>query len=260
MLPAERHQRIAAALRQTGMISTEELTERLGVSAETVRRDLGLMEREGLLRRVRGGAATPGAVRDPAGEEPSFSERSQARQTAKHAIGRAAARLVEPGMTLVIDVGTTAEQVARCLPEDFRGFVATPSLLVAGLLSGRAEIEVMVPGGRVRAGDQVCSGPGTVAFFEDLHPDVAFIGSGGVDATAGVTDFHFAEVATKRAMAARAARCWVLADTAKLQSVAPHRVCSLDEVTGVLTDAAPAEPLARAVREAGAELVVAPEG
>ncbi|ONK09873.1 DeoR/GlpR family DNA-binding transcription regulator [Streptomyces sp. MP131-18] len=257
MLPAERHRRITATVNQAGTLSTEALAAELGVSAETVRRDLAQLESRGVLSRVHGGAAALAVARGLTGEEAPFAERSAAQADAKAAIGRAAAALVRPGMTVVIDVGTTAVQVARALPADFRGLVATSSLLVAGELAGRPQVEVLIPGGRVRGGDLVCSGAQAVAFFSGLHADVAFLGSGGVDAEAGVTDFYFDEIATKRAVIPRSVRAYVLADTSKHGRIAPHRVCGLDECAGVITEPSAEPELAAAVSRAGGTVITA---
>ncbi|RMI38280.1 DeoR/GlpR family DNA-binding transcription regulator [Streptomyces triticirhizae] len=255
MLPAERHRRITAAVNQAGTLSTEALAAELGVSAETVRRDLAQLESRGALSRVHGGAAALSVARGLTGEEAPFDERTRAGVEAKAAIGRAAAGLVSPGMTVVIDLGTTAVQVARALPADFRGLVATASLLVAGELAGRPGVEVLIPGGRVRGGDLACSGPGAVAFFDGLNADLAFIGSGGVTAEAGVTDFHYDEIATKTAILRRSARTYVLADASKHGRIAPHRVCDLDGCAGVVTDLVGDQALAEAVGRAGGAVI-----
>lgn len=226
----------------------------LDVSQETVRRDLVTLERRGLLVRVHGGATnTAGGF----GEEPPFDERSGLERQAKVAIGAAAAALVRPGQTVVIDIGTTAVEVARALPADHRGTVATCSLLVAAELSTRPNIEVLVSGGRLRAGDLACSNAQALAFFADLRADVAFLGSGGVDASAGLTDFHLDEVATRRLMLANTVRSYILADSSKFGRVAPHRVCGLEDVDGLITDARPSSTLESGMERSGGVVVVA---
>ncbi|MEV1007305.1 DeoR/GlpR family DNA-binding transcription regulator [Streptomyces sp. NPDC049881] len=257
MLPAERHRRITAAVNRAGTLSTEDLAAALDVSAETVRRDLAQLEKRGQLSRVHGGAAALTVARGLTGEEAPYAERSLAQREAKVAIGRAAAALVVPGMTLAIDVGTTAVEVARALPADFRGTVATPSLLVAGELAGRQDVEVFVPGGRIRAGDLVCSGAATVGFFGGFHADLAFIGSGGIAAGAGVTDFYYDEIATKQAILAHAARTYVLADSSKHGRIAPHRICDFGGCTGVITDPVGDPALTAAIDRAGGSVVTA---
>ncbi|MGW4032318.1 DeoR/GlpR family DNA-binding transcription regulator [Streptomyces sp. NPDC004838] len=257
MLPAERHRRISAVVDRVGTISTEDLADQLQVSAETVRRDLGQMEKRGALRRVRGGAASLAVALSVGGEEASYTDRAQSGTRAKAAIGAAAASLVRPGTTLVIDVGTTAVEIARALPLDFRGTVATPSLLVAGIVSALPHATVLLPGGRLRGGDLVCSGPETVRFFAELYADLAFIGSGGIDASAGVTDFHYEEISTKKQILANSARAYAVADGSKWGQVAGHRVCATGDCTGVITDTSAPNELIAAVRETGCEVMVA---
>ncbi|MCM2387614.1 DeoR/GlpR family DNA-binding transcription regulator [Streptomyces albipurpureus] len=257
MLPTERHRRISAVVDRVGTISTEALAEQLSVSAETVRRDLGQMERRGVLRRVRGGAASLAVVQGVSGEEASYADRAESQTLAKAAIGAAASRLVRPGMTLVIDIGTTAVEIARALPLDFRGIVATPSLLVAGIVSALPHADVLLPGGRLRGGDLVCSGSQTVRFFAELYPDLAFLGSGGIDPSAGVTDFHYEEIATKQQILANSARTYAVADGSKWGRVAGHRVCAPGDCTGVITDTSADGQMVAEVRESGCEVTVA---
>ncbi|MEU3165733.1 DeoR/GlpR family DNA-binding transcription regulator [Streptosporangium sp. NPDC006930] len=237
MLPAERHARIGEALRTSRVVSTDDLAQELGVSAETIRRDFVVLERQGRLSRVHGGATiTLGQV---GGEEAPFAERTGTAADAKARIGRAAAALVRPGQTVMIDVGTTAVQVARALSLDFTGTVATCSLLVAAELSERPGVEVLVCGGRLRTGDLALSGPVAQTFFTDLNPDIAFLGSGGIDASAGLTDYHLDEIAVRKIILRNAARSYVLADSGKFGLVARHRVAEVGEFTGLVTEAEP---------------------
>ncbi|MEV4379571.1 DeoR/GlpR family DNA-binding transcription regulator [Streptosporangium amethystogenes] len=252
MLAAERHDRILTLLAPTGHARTEELARSLGVSDETIRRDLSALERQGVLVRVHGGATLRAPI---AGEEASFLDRATLATEEKVAIGRSAASLVRPGMTVMIDVGTTSLEVARSLPNDYHGTVVTCSLLVASELAGRARIEVLVSGGRVRAGDLALSNSTTLGFFQDLRPDIAFLGSGGVSTDAGLTDFHVDEVATKRAVLATSARSYVLADSTKHGRVAAFRVCDLDGFTGLIAGEMTDEALAEALRNAGCHVV-----
>ena len=249
MIPVARHDAIVTMVNATHTVSTDELVRQLGVSAETVRRDLALLEGLGALRRVHGGAAS--LQMRGGGEEPSFSERAGIRHSAKAALALVAAGLVEPGQTVVIDIGTTAVEVARAISATFRGTVVTPSLLVAVELADRPDIEVLVSGGRVRGGDLACANAHAKAFFADTYADLAFIGSGGVDAVAGLTDYHLDEVDVRRTMIANSARSYILADSSKLGQIAPHRVCDLAAVTGLITEEVTAPAVASAVQEAG---------
>ncbi len=230
MLPTQRRQAILAEVRQTKAVSAEELARRFGVSLETIRRDLRGLRDRGLLERVYGGALS---VRSTEGD---FATRSTLNAPRKLAIAQLAATLVEPEDTIVIDIGTTALEVARALPESFRGRVLTNSVPAAMALADREEIDLLLCGGQVRHGDAACYGAQAEAFFADFYADKAFLGSGGVHAQAGLTDYHPPEVATRRTIIAHAAASYVLADSSKLGAIAVHRVCPLSRVTAVLTD------------------------
>ena len=254
MLAARRRDLITDALRADSVVTSEGLARTLGVSVETVRRDLIALERGGSLRRVHGGAMLTDTF---TGQEPPFDDRQSLSGEEKQAIGRRAAALVTNGTTLVLDVGTTALEVARALPADFHGTVATCSLLVATELAGRRDVEVLVSGGRLRGGDLALSNATTIAFFADMRADLAFLGSGGLDATAGLTDFHLDEIATRRTIIANSVASYVLADGTKLGRVAPHRVCDLAEVTGLITGGTVPASLRIAFEGGGAEVLAA---
>lgn len=247
MLPVVRHDAIVEAVNSASTISTDELVRMLGVSAETVRRDLALLEERGAIRRVHGGASTVTAR----GEEPSFTERAGIHRPAKTEMARLAAGLLESGQTVTIDIGTSAVEVARAIPAGWHGTVATPSLLVAVELAGRPGVDVLVSGGRVRGGDLACSNAHANAMFADLYADIAFIGSGGVDAAAGLTDYHLDEVDARRTIIANSARSFILADSSKLGHIAPHRVCELSAVSGLITEQDSDPAVTAAIHEAG---------
>lgn len=253
MLAEERRSRIVRALDVSGTLGTEQLAARLDVSPETIRRDLVQLERQGALRRVHGGATRPNSTR---GAEPEYLERAASSTDAKRTIGALAATLVTPGQTVVLDVGTTALEVARALPSHFRGTVVTCSLLVAVELAGRPGVEVLVAGGRVRGGDLAVSNAQTVDYLAAVHADIAFLGSGGIAVTTAVTDFHLDEIATRRVMIANARESYLLADSTKFGQVASHRVCGFADITGVISDRQPPAELRRSITKAGARLLL----
>lgn len=257
MHAVERHRRILTLLESVPVVATDVIAADLGVSVETVRRDLVLLEKRGRLTRVHGGAT---AVNPSAGEESSYADRAVDNAVAKAAIGIAGASMVDAGMTVVIDVGTTCLSLARALRHDVRATIATPSLLVAAELSSRPHVTVLVPGGEVRPGDLACSGPETVAFFTSLRPELSFLGSGAISVSAGLTDFHRREVATKQVLLANSSRAVVLADSSKIDRNAPFGVCGLEQLDALITDISPAEPFASAALDAGLEVVVAEAG
>ena len=250
MLVAERHSRILTRVRESSLASTEDLAQLLDVSAETVRRDLLVLEERGALTRVRGGATV---ISNARGDEAEFNDRAHWAREAKARIGRAAAALVRPGQSVVLDLGTTVEAMARALPRDLNATVATCSLRVATELADHPGLEVLVCGGRVRAGDLAVSNAIAQAFFADFYADIAFLGSGGIDVQAGLTDYHLDEVAVRRTILGNAAQSFALADASKLGKVGRHRVCDLDRLTGLITDVRPPAEIA----ESGPHIVVA---
>jgi DeoR family glycerol-3-phosphate regulon repressor len=254
VLPIERHDAIIEAVTAAAAVSTDELVRRRGVSAETVRRDLALLEERGAIRRVHGGAAAS----ERRVVEPSYTERSAIRHEAKAQLARAAVNLLEDGQTVILDIGTTAVAVAAAIPRSFSGTVITPSLPVAVELADRPGIEVLVAGGRVRAGDLACSNAYAKSFFADVFADLALLGSGGVDARAGLTDFHLDEIDVRRTIIANSTRSYILADSSKLDHVAPYRVCELGSVDGLITDECTSPAVAAAFEEAGGVIIAAP--
>jgi DeoR family transcriptional regulator, fructose operon transcriptional repressor len=252
VLPEERRLQIVEQVSARPLVRADELAERFGVSIETVRRDLDVLQRQGVVRRVYGGVT--GLA--PRTREPSFEQRAGLHTDRKTAIGRLAATLISTTDTLILDVGTTVAELARQLPADFRGAVLTNSLLVATHVQ-REGVEVRVSGGRVRAGDLACSGLPTQEFFAGYFVDKAFLGSGGVHAEAGLTDYYPDEVAARQVMLDHAAERYVLADSSKLGQVAMCKVSDLDRITAVITDDGVTPDVARRLRAEGVRLLVA---
>ena len=253
-LPVTRQSWILRKIADSGAVHTNDLADELHVSVETIRRDLASLERNGAVERVHGGAVSLG---QRLGQEPSFQDRSAASAPAKTRIGVAAAGLVQDGATLFVDVGTTALAVAAALPAGFHGIVATNSLLAAAELARRPGLTVLATGGRVRPDDMAMAGQHALALLECLRVDVAFLGSGGVHPTSGLTDFHIDEVATRHVMMRNSAKTYVLADSRKFNVIAPFHVATWDAFTGLITDAEPPAGLRTAIVNAGAEVVVA---
>lgn len=121
---------------------------------------------------------------------------------------------------------------------------------VADELVERPGVEVLVSGGRLRSGDLALSSSHTTEFFGDIYADVAFLGSGGIDAGAGLTDFHLEEAAARRVILRNAREAYVLADSSKFGLVARYRVAELDEVTGLITETQPDNAIREALGDA----------
>lgn len=162
-----RHARIVDLARQDGRVSVEGLAQTLGVTPQTIRKDLTLLERRALLTRVHGGAV-PGSGTDNL----AYAERREIAVAAKSAIGAAAAELVPDGASLFINIGTTTEAIARHLVERRKLMVITNNLNVVDILAERPGIEVIAAGGRVRASDRAVIGGIAMDFIRGFKVDV----------------------------------------------------------------------------------------
>jgi DeoR/GlpR family transcriptional regulator of sugar metabolism len=248
MLPAQRRQEILRAVRSgTAMVS--ELATSFGVSEMTVRRDLQLLEDDGKLSRVHGGAIDFDAERP-------FAETVVERLQAKDSIGRAAARLVQDGQTVMIDIGTTTLQLARHL-HGRAITVVTSSLAVLEELLPDPGIELVLPGGLVRRNYRSLVGVLAEDSLRQLSADLLFLGTSGVGPDLSVWDSTMVEVPIKRAMIGAADAVVLLADAEKFRMSSMVRICGAAELDGVVTDAPPPAACAAAAEEAGIEVTVA---
>jgi DeoR/GlpR family transcriptional regulator of sugar metabolism len=239
MLSSQRKKYLMAVLRREGQIVARTLSETLEVSEDTIRRDLREMAREGLLQRVHGGAlpASP-ALGD-------FAAREHISTQDKEAIGRAAARLVQPGQVVFLDGGTTTAQLARHLAPDLRATVVTHSPSVALALMEHAGIEVIMLGGRLYRHSVVGVGAATIAAIGQVRADLYFMGVTGVHPQAGLSTGDFEEACVKRALCMAAAETIVLASPEKLAAASPYQVVPAGEVAGmVVLGSTPARVLA----------------
>lgn len=258
-LPAEgRRARMAATIADRGFAKVTDLAEAFGISRVTVRADLEVLERQGRLRRVRGGAMFTG--RDPR-VEPSFEEALTSASPAKTLIGRAAAALVSPSESVVLDVGTTTTFVARALVdrEELRDLVVFTNGLTIALELERAipRFSVVVTGGTLRPLQHSLINPLGDHILERIHADTVFLGCNGVHPTGGITNVNLPEAEAKRAMLRAAGRRVVVADGSKLGRVELAVVCPLADIDLLITSGAADAEALDALRDAGLEILVA---
>ncbi|WP_448614746.1 DeoR/GlpR family DNA-binding transcription regulator [Modestobacter sp. URMC 112] len=251
MLAAQRRDTLLDRLRTDGRVVARELAEEFGISEDTVRRDLRDLAAAGLCQRVYGGAlpASP-AVAD-------YRARQSVGTASKQAVAVAAAALVLPGATVLLDGGTTALAVARALPPDLRATVVTHSPTIAAALVEHPVVEVFVIGGRLFKHSAVTCGAAALETLEGINADVFLMGVTGVHPTAGLTTGDADEAAMKRALAHRAADTYVLASAEKIGAASPFAVLPLAEVAGVVTDVPRETPTLVELAAAGVRLVPA---
>jgi DeoR/GlpR family transcriptional regulator of sugar metabolism len=251
MLTAERHAAIVELLRQRGRLLANDLSAELGVSADTIRRDLRELDELGLLRRVHGGALPQ------TGDAAPFSARARRAPEAKASIARRAAELIADGQVVILDGGTTTVEVARALRPDLRATVVTTSPPVAVALSEHSGVDVAVIGGTFRREALVTVGAETVDALRMIRADLVMLGVCGLHPELGVTVTDLEEAHVKRAMIDGAATVVALADHDKLGTAMPIFVAPIDVITTLVTDGDVNDQLLEPYRAAGIEVLYA---
>ncbi len=249
MLAAQRRELLLARLGRDRRVVAKDVAAELGVSEDSVRRDLRDLAAAGLCQRVYGGAlpASPAAA--------DYATRRRVEVDSKQRVATAAAALVEPGSTVILDGGTTALAVARALPAGLPATVVTHSPTVAVALAEHPDVDIYLLGGRLFRHSMVACGAAAVEAAQTVHADLFLLGVTGVHPDAGLTTGDADEAAMKRALARRSAETYVLASAEKIGAASPFAVLPLSAVAGIVTDAAPDDDTMRRLAEAGVPVV-----
>jgi DeoR/GlpR family transcriptional regulator of sugar metabolism len=248
----DRHAQILALLRREGTVRIATLADLFAVTTETARRDLDDLAEVGALNRTYGGGASHSLT-----EEPGIGERGRAHAAERARIGAAAAALIEPGDALMIDCGSTTTLFAHALAA--RGLsltVLTNCLLVARALGTSSNCRLILCPGEYVLREGGVYGADTLAFIRRFKANKAIIGAGGITVD-GVMDADSASCAVKRAMMERAERTLLLADSSKYELAQFERVCALDDIDEIVSEAAPPKALAAGLRRARTKVVIA---
>jgi DeoR/GlpR family transcriptional regulator of sugar metabolism len=233
MLAQQRQALIVEEVERSGAVRVSDLVRALGVSDMTVRRDLDVLARRGLLDKVHGGATLR---QDRSTDEPGFEAKSGRELPEKEAIGRRAAMLVEPGTAIGVTAGTTTYALARHL--DVPGItVVTNSIRVSDVLhqTGPRDQTVILTGG-LRTPSDALVGPVAVDALRSLHVDMCFMGVHGMDERTGYTTPNLMEAETNRAMLESARRLVIVADHTKWGTLGLSRIARLEDASVLVTD------------------------
>ncbi len=237
MLTSHRKQLLLSRLKQDGKLIAKELSEELGVSEDTVRRDLRELAQEGLLLRVHGGALPASlATKD-------FAAREEIRHAGKVRIGRTAAAMVQQGQVVILDGGTTSREIARHLPQQLKATIVTHSPTIALELLHHPSLDVILLGGRLFKHSVVAVGAACLEAIAEIRADLFFMGVTGVHPITGLTTGDFEEAGVKRALSHAAAETFVLASAEKLNAASPYRVVQLSQIVGIITESGVADDL-----------------
>ena len=256
MLAHQRQVRILAELRRAGAVKVADLTELLGVSDMTIRRDLEQLSAEGVARKVHGGAVLAGQV----AFEPGFAAKSLLATSAKHAIAEAAVMLISPGAAIALSAGTTTWALAHLIAAIPGLTVVTNSTTVADVITAAdpaGQVTVILTGG-VRTPSAALVGPVADRTIAGMHVDQLFLGVHGMDPRAGFTTPNIAEAETNRALIASADQVIVCADSTKWGAVGLASFAPLSVADVLITDEGLAADAQDALRESVGTLTVVP--
>lgn len=225
-----RHRDILTQAQRTGRVTVDELASALGLTPQTIRKDLNQLCAEGYLNRVHGGAILATAV-----DNVRYVERRLLARAAKRAIGAAVAERIPERASLFINVGTTTEEVARALANRAGLLIITNNLNVVDILA-ESHHEIVLVGGRLRAADRAMVGPFAAEFIRNFKVDIAIIGASAIDADGTLLDFDADEVEVARAIIANARTIILASDASKLARSAPVRIASISDIHCFVTD------------------------
>jgi DeoR/GlpR family transcriptional regulator of sugar metabolism len=231
MLVAERKSLLLDRLKRDGKVVARELAEELGISEDSIRRDLRDLAAVGKCQRVYGGAVLISrALVD-------YRSRADVEPSSKRRIAVRAAQLIRHGDRVILDGGTTTLAVTRALPADLDATVITHSPTIAAALVDHPTIEILLLGGRIYKHSAVACGAAAAEAARAVNADIFLLGVTGVHAEHGLTTGDAEEAAMKRVLAGQAADTYVLASSEKIGAVSPYRVLELGATTAIVTDA-----------------------
>jgi len=253
-----RRQQLLDFVRHHEFARIQDLARHLGVSEVTIRSDIDILARAGGIRRVRGGAMR--VVEAVA--EVVYEARISSHQWEKRAIGQAAADMLSPGDSVILDVGTTAMAVADAIADrqDLTNLtVFTPGLNIAlALERAIPRIEVVVTGGTLRPQQHSLVGPSSALILDQIRATFGFLGCNGIDPSHGIVGLSLPDAALKQAILKASRTSVIVTDASKFSQTALVRVCGFEDVDMILTAGAPDPVAVEAVREAGAEVRILP--
>jgi DeoR family transcriptional regulator, glycerol-3-phosphate regulon repressor len=253
MSPNPRQLKLISLVRNQGSVTVEQLAETLGVTLQTVRRDVQRLADEGVLARFHGGVRVPSSTT----ENIAHQQRESLNADGKSRIARAVAAAVPNDCSLILNIGTTTEAIARALLHHTGLRVITNNLNVASILSTNANCEVIVVGGVVRGRDQGIVGEAAVDFIRQFKVDLALIGISGIEADGTLRDYDYREVKVAQTIISHAREVWLAADISKFNRPATVKVATLTQIDRLFTDAPPPAPFPALLTEAEVQLTVA---
>ena len=243
---------ILSRARNAGRVMVDDLASGFDVTPQTIRKDLNELCARGVLARVHGGAVVKAGVSNF-----GYEARRRLAVDEKRKIGLATAGIIPDDCTILINIGTTTEQVAEALQDKQGLMVITNNINVVNILGSNTNCEVIVAGGLVRPTDGGIVGEAAVDFIRQFKVDFAIIGVSAIDADGTLLDYDYREVKVAQAIMENARHTILVADQSKLERSAPVRIGHMSQVHTIVTDAPFPQDLMVLCKEAETDVIVA---
>ncbi|EOH94424.1 DeoR/GlpR family DNA-binding transcription regulator [Enterococcus pallens] len=231
MNSTERKEYILDSLDTKHSVRINELSQNLKVTRETIRRDLNTLEKEGMIKKVHGGA-----ILDNQTGETDYEKRKIERWHAKEKIAKLAASYIEEGDSIYLDYGTTTLALAKEICKMKNITVVTNTIPIINTLLKNDEIDIIIPGGLLRSNESSLFGQFALNNMCEIFVNIGFFGCSGIESKAGVTSHHMGEVQVSKQMVQQSQNVIILADQSKFGTMAFNRTASLEEIDIVITD------------------------
>lgn len=249
---SKRHNEILELVNNLGFVTVEKLAQHFSVTPQTIRRDINKLSNEGFLRRFHGGVGITTST-----ENLAYKTRKILCQEEKVRIAKMITKFIPNKASVFINIGTTTEEVAKCLVTKSRLHVITNNLHVAATLFDYENIEVIVTGGVVRNKDGGITGDATIDFINQFKVDYGIIGISGIDDDGTLLDFDYNEVRVAQAIIANSRNVYLVTDHTKFGRNAAVRLCHISEITALFTDKQPPENIIEILELNGVSLYAA---
>jgi len=247
----KRHEKIIRLVEKSGFVTVDEMARHFEVTPQTVRRDINLLDKNGLIARYHGGAGLA-----LSSENIAYDHRKEINITEKTGISQLTAERIPDQASLFINTGTTAELVAKNLINHKRLKIITNNLNVASTMMKSSDFEVIITGGAVRNRDGSITGEATIDFIKQFKVDYGIIGIGGIELDGTLLDFDYHEVRVSRAIIENSRKVFLVTDNSKIGRKAMVRLGHISEINTLFIDKKPPESIIHILDEHEIELVV----
>ncbi len=249
MLKEERHDFILNEVRVRNRVLLTDLAAKLGISEDTVRRDLKFLDEKGKIKKVHGGAISNSF------HLYSYKEQEIYAHESKSVIAKKSHVLLKDGQVILMSGGTTNLEFARLFPKNCRVTIFTPSLPIAMQLLEHAEVETIFIGGKLSPEAQIALGGETIQTISQIRADLCFLGTGHLDLDHGLTEFDWDVVQLKKAMIQSSKKIVSLTISEKINSTHVYKVCDTHAIHTLITERKPDDAFLQPFKKLGLEIL-----